>query len=123
MVLLAALLDGRLSFATLISLFLGFSTAKFCGGKQEGKPGRVKSITFPLHTYEVHLHHWFLSSVASAICAARGFHLLTPGIFHGFLSGLIFHGVYCYNDWHRVIKRKAVDLPVEEECQEPAITV
>lgn len=91
-------------FAWSISGLAGFAAARFGGGKREGRPGRVRSIIIPWRRHELHLHHWFLSSLASLAFAIKGFYLLSPELFFGFLGGLAFQGIYCYNDWHRILR-------------------
>jgi len=93
---------------------IGFAISKYCGGRKDGRPGRVRSIIIPWGRNELHLHHWFLSSLAGSISAASGFLLVAPELFYGFLSGLAFQGIFCYGDWHRIVKRKSV-LPTLEQ--------
>ena len=95
LLVLAAIVLGYISY---ISWFIGFAAAKYCGAKHAGKSGRIKSIIIPWRKYELHLHHWVIACLASAICAVQGFYLVDPALFYGFLGGLIFQGVYCYND-------------------------
>ena len=38
----------------------------------------------------------------------KGFYILTPEVSYGFLSAVVFQGIYCYKDWYRIIKRKGV---------------
>jgi len=85
---------------------VGFAVCKFCGGADAGIQGRVRSIVIPLHNYEVHLHHWLLSLLAVATSALQGFFLVAPGLFYGILGGLVLQGIYCYNDWHRIVRRR-----------------
>jgi len=87
---------------------IGFAISKYCGGRKDGRPGRVRSIIIPWRGYEFHLHHWLLASLVGAISALNGFSLVSPGLFYGFLGGLIFQGLYCYTDWHRIVKSKNI---------------
>ncbi|MBI4295679.1 MAG: hypothetical protein HY667_01035 [Chloroflexi bacterium] len=99
---------GYLSYYLFyVSWLVGFVTAKFGGGKQEGRSGRIKSIVLSWRRYQVHLHHWILGSLASAVCALKGFYIMSPELFYGFLGGLVFQGIYCYSDWHRIVRLKA----------------
>lgn len=111
LILISLLLAGyALGYFFYLSLAIGFAISKFCGGKEEGRPGRVKSIVIPWRTYELHMHHWFISSLAGATGTITGMFILAPDLFYGFLGGMVFQGIYCYNDWHRLIKRKSVSL-------------
>jgi len=85
---------------------IGFAMSKYCGGGKDGRPGRVRSIIIPCRRYELHIHHWFLSFLLGATSGAAGFFLVAPELFYGFLSGFVFQGIYCYSDWHRIVKRK-----------------
>ena len=84
----------------------GFAVCKVCGGTESGLQGRVRSIIIPIRSHELHLHHWLLSAVATATSAIHGFSLVTPGLFYGVLGGLMLQGILCYNDWHRIVKRR-----------------
>jgi len=95
---------GFLSYQlTFVSGLAGFVAAKWGAGKQEGKPGKVNSVVVSWRKNRLHLHHWVLASGISLACALQGVYMLTPEIFHGFLGGLVFQGIYCYGDWHRII--------------------
>ncbi len=107
MVLIAIVLGYLSYYLFYVSWLAGFVTAKHGGGKQEGKPGRIKSIVISWGKYQLHLHHWVLASLTSVICALKGIYIITPELFYGFLGGLIFQGIYCYSDCHRIIKLKA----------------
>ena len=103
----AAVVLGYLSFyLSYASLLAGFAVAHLGGGKHEGKSGRVRSLVVSWSRYRLHLHHWLLSVLISLACALKGFYLITPEIFYGFLGGLIFQGLYYYDDWHRIITRR-----------------
>ena len=118
LLILAAIVLGYLSFyLSYISWLVGFIVAKCGGGKQAGKPGRVKSIVISWRDYRLHLHHWVLAFVTSVICMTKGIHVIRPELIYGFLGGLIFQGIYCYSDWYRIIRLKA---PVGEVVAVPA---
>jgi hypothetical protein len=95
-------------YSFYLSWGIGFAISKFCGGGENGTPGKVRSIIIPWREYELHLHHWLLASLVGAVSAVNGFFLLSPGLFYGFLGGLAFQGLYCYTDWHRIVKSKNV---------------
>lgn len=90
----------------VLSWLAGHVAGKLGGGRAEGIPGRVKSIVIPVGRWKLHLHHWVCSlgiMIASVTC---GWHLLGPQVTYGFLGGLAFQGIYCYNDWHRILVRR-----------------
>jgi len=97
-----------LGFLFYLGCAIGFAVCKVCGGTQSGIQGRVRSIIIPMRNHELHLHHWLISVVAAATSALQGFFLIAPGLFYGVLGGLIIQGILCYNDWHRIVKRRAL---------------
>jgi len=101
---LVSIIVGFLSYyLSYISGLVGFIAAKWGAGKQEGKSGKVNSVVLSWRKYRLHLHHWILASGISVACALQGIYLLTPELFHGFLGGLVFQGIYSYSDWYRVV--------------------
>lgn len=97
-----------LGYLFYLGCAVGFSVSKFCGGAESGIQGRVRSIIIPLRSHELHLHHWLLSTVATITSAIQGFSLVAPGLFYGVLGGLILQGILCYDDWHRIVKRRVL---------------
>jgi len=117
LVLLGLLPSGiALGYLFYLSIAVGFILSHLCGGETSGKRGRVRSLILPLRQYELHLHHWFLASVAAASSAIHGFSIGNPGVFYGILSGLMLQGIYCYTDWHRILRRKVL-LPALEPVE------
>jgi uncharacterized metal-binding protein len=72
-------------------------------GKTNGKQGRIRSIVIPFGRHEVHLHHWLISSGIIILSLIIGVQFLASVIFYGVLSGLVFQGIYCYSDWHKIL--------------------
>ena len=92
---------GYLSFVTCA---IGFLLVKYFGGKTAGKSGRMRSHFIPLGRYKIHLHHWLLSSCAIIIFTVfKGIHILPSDLFYGFFGAIVFHGIYCYSDWYRIL--------------------
>jgi hypothetical protein len=98
-----------------LSWAAGFIISKYCGGKKDGRPGRVKSIIIPWRKWELHLHHWFVCSLLAITSALKGFSVITPELFYGFLVGLVFQGIFCYSDWHKIIRRKHSPILLEPQ--------
>ena len=114
LVLLGLLPSGiALGYPFYLSIIVGFVVSHLCGGEASGKRGRVKSLILPLRQYELHFHHWLLASITAVSAAIHGFSIGNPGVFYGLLSGLTLQGIYCYTDWYRILKRKAL-VPVYE---------
>lgn len=93
-------------YVFVASWIAGHLLGKFGGGKSEGIPGRVNSIIIPLGKWKFHLHHWLCSLSLMSASAAFGFYLFGPHVTYGFLGGLAFQGIYCYDDWYRVVVRR-----------------
>jgi hypothetical protein len=88
--------------------FVAFAATKYLSGRTDGKQGIVRSVIIPWRNYQLHLHHWFLALIVGGVFMVKGFYIPTPEVFYGFLSAVIFQGIYCYEDWYRIIKRKGV---------------
>lgn len=87
------------------SWFAGFVLTKYLSGRKDGKQGIVRSITVPWRNYRLNMHHWFICLIVGGICAVKGFYIVAPEVFYGFLSAVIFQGIYCYGDWYRIVMR------------------
>jgi len=45
-----------------------------------------------------------LSSCAIILFALfKGAHVLPPDLFYGFFGGVVFHGIYLYSDWYKIL--------------------
>jgi len=67
---------------------------------------RIKSITFNFGKYKFHLHHWLLFlSVLPFYLTYKFLPFLPYEFTSGFLGGLIFQGISCYNDWYKILVR------------------
>ncbi len=81
----------------------GYFLSKHLSAKGIGQKNRWwKSIVFGIGNYRMHLHHW-LYSLAILIPGLYYNFLPFPQLSLGFLGGAIFHGIYCYRDWYRII--------------------
>jgi hypothetical protein len=98
-----AFITLALGYLLAVSLLIGFLTSKYLSGKTTGERGKIGSVRIPFKRWRIHLHHWLYSLALIAIFAATDFQLLTPGLTYGFLCGVTIQGVYCYEDWHRIL--------------------
>jgi uncharacterized membrane protein len=107
-IVLIALIASLFSFGVICykTWIAAFVATKLLSGHTDGKQGIIKSIIIPWRNYQLHLHHWFLVFIIGGIFTANGFSIPTPDVFYGSLSAIIFQGIYCYEDWYRIIKRK-----------------
>ncbi|MFC2047707.1 hypothetical protein ACFLTK_05515, partial [Chloroflexota bacterium] len=127
-------------YLSFISWAIGFLLARYFGNKTVGNPRWMKSYFLPAGKYRIHLHHWILSAHAIILFALlKGASVLPPvlihygwikispaGLFYGFFGSIVFHGIYYYNDWHKILiprhKRNSIalnDLMIEETRQVP----
>jgi len=60
----------------------------------------------PWRNYQLHFHHWLLALIIGLVCLMRNSYIVTPEVFYSSLSAIIFQGIYCYEDWYRIIKKK-----------------
>jgi len=107
-IVLISMIAGFLLLGILCykSWFAAFAVTKYLSGRTDGRQGIIKSIIIPWGNYQLHLHHWFLALIVGGVFAVKGSFILTPEVFYGTLSAIIFQGIYCYEDWYRIIKRK-----------------
>jgi len=97
----AGIILGYLSF---IAWSVGFLLVKYLGSKTVGEPSKIKSYFIPLGKYKIHLHHWLLSSCAIIIFTVfKGAYVLPSDLFYGFFGAIVFQGIYCYSDWHKIL--------------------
>ena len=93
-----------LGYLSFIAWSVGFLLSKYLGGKEVGSQGKIKSYFIPLGNYRIHLHHWLLSSgIIIAFTVFKGAYLLPSSLVYGFFGAIVFHGIYSYNDWYKVL--------------------
>ncbi len=93
-----------LGYLSFIAWSAGFLLAKYLGSKTIGEPSKIRSYFIPLGKYKIHLHHWLLSSCAIiTFTLFKGAHVLPSDLCYGFLGAIVFHGIYCYSDWYKVL--------------------
>jgi hypothetical protein len=95
-----------ISFQLYLGVILGYLAGKLFSGKETGCHGRVKSLTFNVGQWNVHLHHW-LWGLGVLIAGIFYDFLPFPKFSFGFLGGLIFQGIICFPDWHRVFEKQS----------------
>ncbi len=93
------------SFEVYLGMVLGYFLGKFFSGPETGQPGKVKSLIFHIKGRRIHLHHWLIC-FGILIFAALSSRLSLSFFSFGFLGGLMFHGIYCYSDWYKILTKK-----------------
>ncbi len=97
-----------LGYFSFIGWFTGFLIAKYLGGKTTGERGRLRSFFIPLGKRKIHLHHWLLSSLVMGVVLVRGVYFPFSDLFYGFFGGIVFHGIYYYRDWYKILVLRRV---------------
>jgi hypothetical protein len=95
-----------ISFELCAGVIFGYLAAKIFSGEKSGCQGKIKSLTFRLGSWKIHLHHW-LWGLGILIVAIFHSFLPFPQFSFGFLGGIIFQGIYCYPDWHKILRKTA----------------
>lgn len=73
------------------------------------KNGKVDSIFLDYGKWQIHLHHWIMGIfLLAGIWVVDRYYL--PTFFAGAICGIIIQDIYDYNDWHKVVVKKA---PIE----------
>ncbi|MDD5144758.1 MAG: hypothetical protein PHW72_01390 [Candidatus Pacebacteria bacterium] len=94
------------SVEVYLGVIFGYFLADFFSGKETGVPGKIKFNVFKIGKYKVHLHHWILSLAFLPLVVAYNISpLFSVQFTSGILGGALFQGIYCYRDWHNIIKR------------------
>ena len=102
-ILLVLAIGIIIGFIFFVGWLLGFVLTKCIAGKTSGKQGRIRSIVIPFGRHEVHLHHWLISSGIIILILIIDVQFLASAISYGVLGGLVFQGIYCYSDWHKIL--------------------
>ena len=93
-----------LGYLSFIAWSVGFLLVKYLGSKTVGEPSKVRSYFIPLGKYKIHLHHWLLSSgVIIVFVVFKGTYVLPSDLVYGFFGAIVFHGIYYYSDWYKVL--------------------
>ena len=103
---LTAALSLALGYIFLLSWLVGLLASRYIAGDEPGESGRFRSFIIPFRRWRFHLHHWLYSSLLLALSLVSGLHFFSPTVTYGVLGGVMFQGVYYYDDWHVVILQR-----------------
>jgi len=98
---------ASLSFQVFLGSVIGYFFGKFFSGEKTGDPcaNPFRSWKFDIGKYKVHVHHWLICSLILATAVI--WHYLPVFKFSfGFLGGVIFQGISCYEDWKKIVVKK-----------------
>ena len=85
-----------LSLEVYFGMVIGYFISNFWSQK-------MKSIVFNIGKYKFHLHHWLLALWILPLVISYQFTLIPIQLTSGLLGGVIFQGIFCYDDWHRIL--------------------
>ena len=113
-----------LGYLSFIAWSAGFLLTRYLGSKTIGEPSKIRSYFIPLGKYKIHLHHWLLSScVIIGFVVFKGAYVLPSNLVYGFFGAIVFHGIYFYSDWYKVlIPRHVQSLVVAKNLMIEKIT-
>lgn len=103
-----------LGYLYVLSWLLGYMVTKFGAGRAAGQRGRVRSIYIPLRNYRIHVHHWMIAILMMPLAFVTPIPFVPPVVLCGFLSGIVFQGIYNYGDWYRFVKPRYRGLETVE---------
>jgi hypothetical protein len=83
------------SFQIYFGAILGYYLAKNFSKK-------VRSLVFEIKSWRLHLHHWLVCFLILIFSFFFDF-LSLPNFALGFLGGMIFQGIYCYDNWYKIL--------------------
>jgi len=91
-------------------MIFGYLMTDFFAAKETGLQGKIKSLVFNIGKWRVHLHHWLCGLIILTSLFFININLPFHQFSFGILGGMIFQGISCYPDWHKVIvKNKKQD--------------
>jgi len=82
-------------------VIFGYLMTDFLAGKEAGLQGKIKSLIFSVGKWKIHLHHWLYG--LGILVSLFFLSLPLPQISFGILAGMIFQGIFCYDDWRKII--------------------
>jgi len=101
-------MQTKIGFLTGSSM--GYFSGSFLAGSQTSQPGVIDSIILSFNGWQLHLHHWLISLgllifLYSFLRKKYPISSFILAFSFGILSGLIFQGIFCYDDWYKILIR------------------
>ncbi len=85
-----------------LGIVIGYLTTHF-SHKKITQSGEKNSVILNFGKWKFHFHHWLMGGVALLSCWLVGVLDVIPKIIVGMVGGIVFHGLYLYDNWHRII--------------------
>ena len=89
-----------------LGIFIGYIGTYF-GHKKITNSGKNNSVILNFGKWKIHFHHWLMGGVALVSCWLTGILESVPNIFLGIVGGVVFHGLYLYDNWHKIILKNS----------------
>ena len=105
-ILVTIVVTITLGYLFFLSGLLALLASKYIAGKSAGERGKVGSFVIPFRRWGINLHHWLYALGLITLSSIIGIHFLTPAITYGLLGGVVFQGIYYYDDWRVIIIKK-----------------
>jgi len=87
-------------------IIFGYLLSDFFSGKEAGLQGKMKSLAFDIGKWRIHFHHWLCGLGILISLFLININLPFHQFSFGILGGMIFQGISCYPDWHKIIIKK-----------------
>ena len=98
--LFAAIIFFYISTLFLLGAIVGYIFIQYSAEKIK------KPIQISFGNYKIHLHHWIYVGLSLIVILISGVNQFLPIFILGFGGGMVFQGIYCYNDWYKIIYKK-----------------
>lgn len=88
-----------------LGILIGYIGTYF-SHKKITNSGKNNSVILNFGKWKLHFHHWLMGLTAILTCWAIGVLETLPKIIVGMAGGIVFHGLYLYDNWHKIILLK-----------------
>ena len=99
---LTASVYASISFAS--GMVVGYLATRWFF-KKYVENGPLKLIYIDFKGWKFHLHHWIFGALAIILLLISGEKSELPKFVWGFISGIIAHDLYDFDDWHKVVAK------------------
>lgn len=104
-IILPASLYYSHSFLFTIGIIVGYVVCRFFY-KKFVENGKVDLVFIDCGKWKIHFHHWIMGAIFLALIWLIDWFYL-PSFFAGAVFGIIAHDIYDFNDWYKVVLKKA----------------
>jgi len=87
-----------------LGILIGYASVHF-SHKKITNSGKANSVVLNFGKWKFHFHHWLMGGVALLSFWLMGVLETLPKIVVGMAGGIVFHGLYLYDNWHKIIMK------------------